>query len=102
MAMQPVSLNYRKHTNKALDLKKEIADLIRNLKKERQRKFGYWEKAVGGKISEVAVPYRVKNDILLVRVSDSVWRFELTKRKEELLVKINENTNKKIKDIIFK
>jgi predicted nucleic acid-binding Zn ribbon protein len=95
-------LNYSKHSNKAHGLNKEIALLIKSLKKERQRRFGFWEKAVGEKISEIAVPYRVKNEILLVRVSDSVWRFELTKRKEELLEKVNENAKSKIKDIIFK
>ena len=95
-------LDYSRHSNKILDLNKGIAELIKSLKKERQRKFGFWEKAVGKKISEVAVPYRVKNEILLVKVSDSVWRFELTKRKEELLTKVNENTKTKIKDIIFK
>lgn len=94
--------NISKHSNKTLALNEEVAALIRSLKREKQRRFGFWEKAVGVKISEIAVPYRVKNDVLLVRVSDSVWRFELTKRKEELLTKINGNTEKKIKDIIFK
>lgn len=95
-------LDYSKHSNKTLDLNKEITVLFKSLKKERQSRFGFWEKAVGEKISEVAIPYRVKNEVLLVRVSDSVWRFELTKRKAELLSKIHERTNKKIKDIIFK
>ena len=95
-------INYREHSNKAYSLSKEISFLVKTLKKERQRRFAYWEKAVGEKISEIAVPYRIKNEILMVRVSDSVWRFELTKRKDELLEKINEISKIKIKDIIFK
>jgi predicted nucleic acid-binding Zn ribbon protein len=97
-----VPLDYSKHTNRQQDLKNEISLLIKTIKKERQRKYGFWEKAVGEKISEIAVPYRVKNEILMVRVSDSVWRFELTKRKEEIMLKVNENSKSKIKDIIFK
>jgi len=95
-------INFRKHTRKQLFLNKEVASLIKSLKKDRQKKFGFWSEAVGEKISEIAVPYMMKKDVLMVRVSDSVWRFELTKRKEELLLKVNSITEKKIKDIIFK
>ncbi len=95
-------VNFKKHTQKQLFLNKEVASLIKSLKKDRQKKFGFWSESVGEKISEIAVPYMMKKDILMVRVSDSVWRFELTKRKEELLLKINSNSEKKIKDIIFK
>ena len=95
-------INYKKHTHKQLFLNKEVAVLIKSLKKDRQKKFGFWIEAVGEKISEIAVPYMLKKDVLMVRVSDSVWRFELTKRKEELLLKVNGNTDKKIKDIVFK
>ncbi len=95
-------IDFSRHSKKAVNLNKEVAQLVKSLKKERLRKFGFWEKAVGERISEVAVPYRIKNEILMVRVSDSVWRFELTKRKEELLEKINKKSENKIKDIIFK
>jgi predicted nucleic acid-binding Zn ribbon protein len=95
-------INYNKHSHRQKDLNKEISDLIKSLKREKKKRFGFWEKAVGEKISEIAVPYRLKNDILLIKVTDSVWRFELTKRKEELLQSVNSNTENKIKDIIFK
>ena len=95
-------IDYGKHTRKQKDLGKEISELIKTLKKEKKKKFGFWVQAVGEKISDVAVPYRLKNDILLIKVTDAVWRFELTKRKEELLESVNKITDKKIKDIIFK
>jgi len=97
-----MSINYRKHSNKQIFINNEVSSLIKSLKKDRQKKFGFWLETVGEKISEIAVPYMMKKDVLMVRVSDSVWRFELTKRKEELLFKVNENREKKIKDIIFK
>lgn len=100
--MQFMLIDFGKHSNKQLFLNKEITTLIKTLKKEKQKKFKFWHDAVGEKISEIAVPYMMKKNVLLVRVSDSVWRFELTKRKDELLKKVNENSEKKIKDIIFK
>jgi len=37
-----------------------------------------------------------------VKVEDSVWRFELSRRKEELVSKINEQLKKSIyKEIVF-
>jgi predicted nucleic acid-binding Zn ribbon protein len=95
-------INFTKHAHRQRDLNKEISDLVKSLKREKKKRFGFWEKAVGEKISEIAVPYRLKNDILLIKVTDSVWRFELTKRKEELLQSVNNYTENKIKDIIFK
>lgn len=95
-------INFTKHSHRQKDLGREISDLVKSLKKEKKKKFGFWEKAVGEKISEIAVPYRLKNDILLIKVTDSVWRFELTKRKEDLLQSVNNFTENKIKDIIFK
>jgi len=95
-------INFVKHSHRQMDLNKEISGLVKSLKKEKKKRFGFWEKAVGEKISEIAAPYRIKNDILLIKVTDSVWRFELTKRKEELLISVNNILENKIKDIIFK
>jgi len=95
-------IDFAKHSHKAKDLNKEISALVKSLKKEKKKRFGFWEKAVGDKISDIAVPYRIKNGVLLIKVSDAVWRFELTKRKEELLESVNNISENKIKDIIFK
>lgn len=95
-------IDYKKHSNQPHNLRKEISDLVKFLKKEKKRKFGFWEKAVGEKISDVAVPYKIKNEVLMVRVTDAVWRFELTKRKEEIMEQINKIEKIKIKDIVFK
>jgi len=97
-----MTIDFAKHSRKQKDLGKEISNLIKTLKKEKKKRFGFWVQAVGEKISDVAVPYRLKNDVLLIKVTDAVWRFELTKKKIELLESVNKISEKKIKDIIFK
>ena len=57
---------------------------------------------MGEKIAAVAVPVKNKKGVLLVKVQDAVWKFELTRRKEEIHKMINEHLKKNlIKDIVF-
>jgi predicted nucleic acid-binding Zn ribbon protein len=57
---------------------------------------------VGAKIAKVAVPVKNKKGVLFVKVEDSIWRFELTRSKEEIIKKVNEHLNKNVlKDIVF-
>lgn len=99
-----MSINYKIHSKKTSDLYSEIGNLLGTLKKEKKKRYAFWEAAVGGKIAEIATPTYKKNNVLMVKVRDSVWRFELTRRKFELLENINKNLTptKQIKDIIFK
>jgi predicted nucleic acid-binding Zn ribbon protein len=99
-----LSIDYRKRTKKASELNSEVAELLESLKGAKRRRFAFWANAVGDKIAEIAVPSYKKNGVLIVKVRDSVWRFELTRRKEELIQSINSSLkeDKKLKDIIFK
>ena len=57
---------------------------------------------MGEKISNVAVPVSNKKGVLFVKVRDSIWRFELTRRKDEIILKINKHLKKNsIRDIVF-
>ncbi len=99
-----MSINYKIHNKKPSPLNKEIGQLLDKLKEVKKDKYSFWHNAVGETIAKIAVPTYRKKDVLFVKVHDSVWRFELTRRKNELLESINSNLNaeNKIKDIIFK
>jgi predicted nucleic acid-binding Zn ribbon protein len=99
-----LSINYKIHAKKTSDLHSEIGELLGTLKTEKKRRYAFWESAVGERIARIAVPTYRKNDVLMVKVQDSVWRFELTRRKSEILENVNKNLApvKQIKDIIFK
>lgn len=97
-----MSINFREHSNKQSNLKSELNSLFKSLKSEKNTKFGFWEELVGEKIAKVAVPVSNKKGVLFVKVEDPVWRFELTREKNELLTKLNETFKKNsIKDIVF-
>ena len=94
--------DYKKHTQKQSQLGEEVSKLLKGIKKARKSRFVYWEEVVGEKISKVAVPVKNKNGVLLVKVEDAIWRFELNRRKIELVKKINEKLNKnEVKEIVF-
>jgi len=48
-----------------------------------------WERAVGERIAEQAVPRSIKNGILKVKVKSPAWRQELMFIKEEIRSKLN-------------
>ncbi len=97
---QPIDFKERRQSQSPLG--NEIGELIQGIKKYQKAKFKFWEEVVGEKIANVAVPVKNKKGVLFVKVADSVWRFELTRRKEEIITKINEHSNKNtLKDIVF-
>jgi predicted nucleic acid-binding Zn ribbon protein len=62
-----------------------------------------WEEIVGKKVAGVTKPERVTHDALIVKVTSSVWKYELTMRKQEILQKIHQVTGTvEIKDIQWK
>ncbi|MGH2574160.1 MAG: DUF721 domain-containing protein [Ignavibacteria bacterium] len=102
MEQQYSGINFKKHSQSQSSLKTEINKLVKNLKSYQKERFAYWEEIVGEKIANVAIPIKNKKGILLVKVPDSVWRFELTRRKDEIITLINEHLKKNsIKDIVF-
>ena len=102
MAQSRHPVDFNKRSQRRSLLKDEVNELLKGVKKYQKAKYAYWEEVVGEKIGKVAVPVKNKKGVLFVKVEDSVWRFELTRRKTELISKINEYSNKiKIKDIVF-
>lgn len=102
MAQSRQIVDIKSRTKRVASLKSELNSLLRGIKKFQKEKFSYWEEAVGEKISKVAVPVKNKKGVLFVKVEDAVWRFELTRRKEEILNRINQKLNKStLKDIVF-
>jgi predicted nucleic acid-binding Zn ribbon protein len=49
-----------------------------------------WNRAVGPQIAAKAQPDRIKDDILYVRVVNSVWMHELQFMKQDIMAKLNE------------
>ena len=96
MVLQKKIPDYNKRTQKQSALGDEVTRLIKGVKNARRSKFVFWEEVVGEKIAKIAVPVKNKNGVLFVKVEDSVWRFELSRRKEELILKINEQLKKSI------
>jgi predicted nucleic acid-binding Zn ribbon protein len=94
----------KKNQSSSVKLSEELERILHNLYDSRMNKFDFWYTAVGDKIASAAEPVKLVNSVLIVRVKDSVWRFELTRRKTELIDKINNSVNKGriIKDIVFK
>lgn len=76
-------------------------DLAENAK--RYEALNRWEEIVGAQVAAVTTPERISNGTLVVRVSSSVWRYELTMRKAEILTKIYKATGTNdIKEIVWK
>jgi predicted nucleic acid-binding Zn ribbon protein len=48
-----------------------------------------WNRAVGSQISSKAQPDRLRDDVLYVRVSTSVWMHELQFMKQDIIAKLN-------------
>jgi predicted nucleic acid-binding Zn ribbon protein len=68
--------------------------------------FEVWNSCVGEKIAKFAVPVGLRKNKLMVSVENAVWRYELSNRKEEIIIKLNTSLknikNKKtVRDIIF-
>jgi len=69
---------------------------------QEQRILDSWEKAVGGAVAERTQPMGVKNRVLQVRVSSSVWMQQLQFMKGLILQKLHEQTgNHFLQDLRF-
>ena len=62
-----------------------------------------WKEAVGDLINSNTTLENIEKDKIIVVVSNDTWRKELSDRKEEIILKINDLIGEKvIKDIIFR
>ena len=57
-------------------------------KAERYSVLDEWPTLVGKKVAEVTTPLKVERGVLVVQVANSVWNYELTMRKAEILRKV--------------
>jgi hypothetical protein len=60
-----------------------------------------WELAVGGKVKEFSYPYRLRDGVLYVAVTDSIWFSEIKLISKEILEKVNA-IDGEITDLRFK
>ena len=70
---------------------------------EQQKVLKIWAKTVGNKISKNTEPKSVKNGILVIKTTNSVWKQELQIQKTEIIKRLNKILKKNIiKEIKFK
>lgn len=64
---------------------------------------GAWEAAVGGAAAKHTRPVSFKKNTLIVNVDGSSWLYELTTKKKEILIKLEDGlAGKKVKEIRFR
>ena len=91
---------------KVINLRNELDEFMEYIglseKMQEMKILKVWNECVGETISKFSKPVDIKKNKLYVSVETSVWRYELSARKEEILTRVNEVLkNKKVKDIIF-
>jgi hypothetical protein len=57
---------------------------------EEQKVLDCWEAIVGKAVAEATQPFRVRNRVLQVKVTNSVWMHELQFHKEMIIQKLND------------
>ncbi len=84
-------------------LSKMLKDLGLQETANRYEAITRWGEIVGPKVAAVTTPERVSHGTLDVKVASSVWKYELTMRKQEILQKIHQVTGSlDVKDIQWK
>ncbi len=58
---------------------------------EQHRIWAIWEEAVGEQIAQHAIPSKIRNDVLEIKVAHPVWMQQLQLLKPRLLKQINEH-----------
>jgi hypothetical protein len=102
-------LNYKVRSKKVLCLKDEMEGFMKHLGLDEVlqdlRILEVWEECVGSVIAKNSIPVELRKNKLMVSVENAVWRYELSTKKEEILIRLNQilnkNTKVKIKDIVF-
>lgn len=73
-------------------LDKLLHDLDLGARVKESEPIVHWEKIVGERIAAISKPERVQRGTLIVKVSDPVWRYELSLRKTEVISRIHSVT----------
>ena len=88
-------------------LRSVLKDLIRKkgwdkqlLKQQMPR---YWAEVVGPRIAEISEVRSLENGVLRVHVQEAAWRSEVTLRREDIRLQLNENIGEHVvKEIIVR
>ena len=96
--------------NKIVSVKEEIEHFLNQLGMERglyELELSLiWKESVGEAIAKYSKAVAIKRNKLFVSVENSVWRYELSTKKEQIIDRFNMNLKKlkdykSIKEIIF-
>jgi len=80
-----------------------LKDLGLGKKIKQVKALDVWRRVVGERIAQVAVPERIDEGKLVVRVSKAPWRNELVFLKREIIAKLNAALGDEVvKDIHFR
>lgn len=70
---------------------------------EQHRIWAIWEEAVGEQVAQHAIPSKIRNDVLEIKVAHPVWMQQLQLLKPRLLKQINEHLgDTPIKDLYLR
>jgi predicted nucleic acid-binding Zn ribbon protein len=103
-------IDIKTRLNRTICLKDELDDFMKYIDLDARmhelKILKVWKECVGETIAKFSIPIELKRNKLLVSVENSVWRYELSSRKTEIIEKLNENLSslkkrKVIKEIIF-
>ena len=96
--------------NRTICLKDELDDFMKYIgldaRMHELKILQVWKECVGETIAKYSKPVEIRKNKLLISVENSVWRYELSSRKTEIIQKLNENLKsskgrKIIKEIVF-
>lgn len=96
--------------NRTICLKDELDDFMKYIgldaRMHELKILKVWKECVGETIAKYSTPIEIKRNKLFISVENSVWRYELSSRKMEIIQKLNESLNPKkgrkiIKEIVF-
>ena len=96
--------------NRTICLKNELDDFMKYIgldaRMHELKILQVWKECVGETIAKYSKPIEIRKNKLLISVENSVWRYELSSRKTEIIQKLNENLKspkgrKIIKEIVF-
>lgn len=92
------SSDFKKRANKTVLLKDEIEMFLNELGLDTGlysvKLAAIWKESVGEAIAKFSKPVVIKRGKLFVSVENSVWRYELSMKKQEIIKAFNENIEK--------
>ncbi|MCB0720702.1 MAG: DUF721 domain-containing protein [Ignavibacteriae bacterium] len=93
--------------NKTISLKEDLDEFMRYFgvdgRMQELKIYDAWEECVGSSIAKHSEPVEIRNSKLFVKAENSVWRYELSLKKTEIIDNLNKVLKKStIKEIVFR